>query len=592
MSKFTSQEVEALQKGGNQRARETFLNAWNQQMQRFPDSSNADKIREFIKTVYVDKKYAGGKTSEKPPRGTQDLKNHEDETRRASSYHSYSQSPPYDYQYEERRYGKQAFALTRKAGSDRGLKTSSFLSPSHSSDNGFDGSFSNEGSNGSDIHKYETQAPTFQTGFGFSSPSSESSRDVFNEEISQHNVNTYSDAHTKSAADQVPHSQRTASTSSFGSFNSNSMSFKSVTSENADGPFEPDQSAGTRNNKLATFLSLPHSAVSGTSDGVDLFNSPFVSGTVTSSASAPDLFQLPTTSSTLPTDWFQMTSPFSTLNSDQGFQNLPSPSLDFFSNMPQQHSVGSLNERSSDVVVTEKNEGWATFDVPQLLEPIQNNHISTSATATAGTVPLKEGASLTSVDNLLLSSTTPQWSSFLDSSSIEPLSSIPDKWHESMLNFEAPSNAGTDQSWNAFDTPNEQFPFGKDYQQSSEHGAAPNPSSFADGYLGIRGSEAGALFPATDVKSSNPFDIPYDTDLEPNNEFLDMSSLQAILPNGHMPASFIAAVPDPWFSQNPVTYPTGPQGDLGLYGGPAPSTQIMSVASHEPVAQTGGNPFA
>lgn len=228
------------------------------------------------------------------------------------------------------------------------------------------------------------------------------------------------------------------------------MSFKSVTSENADGPFEPDQSAGTRNNKLATFLSLPHSSVSGTSNGVDLFDSPFVSGTVTSSASAPDLFQLPTTSSTLPVDWFQTSSPFSTMNSDQGSQNLPSPSLDFFSNMPQQHSVGSLNERSSDIV-TEKNEGWATFDVPQIMEPSQGNHISTSATATAaatttaGTAPLKEGISLTSIDNLLLSNTTPEWSSFLDSSPIEPHSSIPDKWHESMLNFEAPSNAGSDQ---------------------------------------------------------------------------------------------------------------------------------------------------
>lgn len=31
-------------------------------------------------------------------------------------------------------------------------------------------------------------------------------------------------------------------------------------------------------------------------------------------------------------------------------------------------------------------------------------------------------------------------------------------------------------------------------------------------------SQAGALFPATDVKSSNPFDTPFDTDLEPNNE--------------------------------------------------------------------------
>lgn len=247
--------------------------------------------------------------------------------------------------------------------------------------------------------------------------------------------------------------QRTASTSSFGSFNSNSMSFKSVTSENADGPFEPDQSAGTRNNKLATFLSLPHSAVSGTSNGVDLFDSPFVSGTVTSSASAPDLFQLPTTSSTLPVDWFQTSSPFSTLNSDQGSQNLPSSSLDFFSNMPQQHSVGSLIERSTDVVA-EKNEGWATFDLPQILEPSQGNHISTSATATttttAGTVPLKEGVSLTSVDNLLLSNTTPQWFSFLDSSSIETLPSVPDKWQESMLNFEAPSNAGTDQVRNKF----------------------------------------------------------------------------------------------------------------------------------------------
>lgn len=81
------------------------------------------------------------------------------------------------------------------------------MSPSHSSDNGFEGSFSNEGSNAGDIYKYETQAPSFQTGFGFSSPSSESSRDVFNEEISHHNVNTYSDAHSKSVADQVPHSQ-------------------------------------------------------------------------------------------------------------------------------------------------------------------------------------------------------------------------------------------------------------------------------------------------------------------------------------------------------------------------------------------------
>lgn len=33
--------------------------------------SNADKIREFIKNVYVDKKFTGGKSSERPPRDSQ-----------------------------------------------------------------------------------------------------------------------------------------------------------------------------------------------------------------------------------------------------------------------------------------------------------------------------------------------------------------------------------------------------------------------------------------------------------------------------------------------------------------------------------------
>lgn len=45
-------------------------------------------------------------------------------------------------------------------------------------------------------------------------------------------------------------------------------------------------------------------------------------------------------------------------------------------------------------------------------------------------------------------------------------------------------------------------------------------------------------------------------------QFLDMSSLQAVLPNGQMHTSFIGGVTDPWFAQNPVTpyTPAGPQG--------------------------------
>lgn len=37
----------------------------------FSACSKVDKVREFIKDVYVDKKYAGGNTSDKPPRDLQ-----------------------------------------------------------------------------------------------------------------------------------------------------------------------------------------------------------------------------------------------------------------------------------------------------------------------------------------------------------------------------------------------------------------------------------------------------------------------------------------------------------------------------------------
>ena len=37
----------------------------------FSYCSNVDKIREFIKNVYVERRYAGGKTTDKPPRDVQ-----------------------------------------------------------------------------------------------------------------------------------------------------------------------------------------------------------------------------------------------------------------------------------------------------------------------------------------------------------------------------------------------------------------------------------------------------------------------------------------------------------------------------------------
>ncbi|KAM0953904.1 putative Arf GTPase activating protein [Dioscorea sansibarensis] len=202
MSKFTLKEVEALQKGGNQRAREIFLKDWDLQRMMLPDYSNTEKIREFIKHVYIDKKFAE-RTS------TESLKNHEDH-RRSRSYHSYSQSPVYDNQYDERRNGKKYGMLTRKPGSDRGyeVKISSILrSPGRSPKQRHE-------------EKYTNKMAVAVTPFRFGRNSS----------------NFLHDQDAKSNVHQdlngIPRMLRTTSSSSIGSFASESISLRSVNSAN------------------------------------------------------------------------------------------------------------------------------------------------------------------------------------------------------------------------------------------------------------------------------------------------------------------------------------------------------------------------
>jgi hypothetical protein len=69
MAKFTAQEVTALQEGGNERAREVFFKEWDPQRNGYPDSSNVDKLRNFIKHVYVERRYTGERSTDRPPRG-------------------------------------------------------------------------------------------------------------------------------------------------------------------------------------------------------------------------------------------------------------------------------------------------------------------------------------------------------------------------------------------------------------------------------------------------------------------------------------------------------------------------------------------
>jgi len=103
MAKFTSQEVASLQGGGNERAKEIFLKEWDQQLSSFPDSSNVERLRAFIKHVYVDRRYTGDRNAGKPPKSIRDESY---EQRRPETFRSGSQSPSYrdmiDRRYSER----------------------------------------------------------------------------------------------------------------------------------------------------------------------------------------------------------------------------------------------------------------------------------------------------------------------------------------------------------------------------------------------------------------------------------------------------------------------------------------------------------
>nr|GMD46487.1 probable ADP-ribosylation factor GTPase-activating protein AGD14 [Ipomoea batatas] len=534
MAKFTSQEVESLQNGGNQRARETYLKNWDPQRQRLPANSNVEKVREFIKNVYVDKRYAGAQSMDRPPRGTQvtflnlvdydftcqNFRGHVDETRRASSYHSYSQSPPYDFQYEERLYGKHGPVLTRKPGSDRGLyegKFSSFSSPSHLSDQAYEDRFANEGSN--------PRASDFSVSSGgdpFRSEQISVSEDCFI-------LMWLPSVHVR---DSVFLSPRTASLGSFGSLE-NSLSINSASSfDLLDTGSEPEQSVKTHHNKLSPLPSLPRSSV-------DLSSAPATSQTIPSVSNIAHLTQSSATSSL---DLFQH-SPISTDQTPAGpsgdntlknegwatfdmpqhtapagseeFTQVTTPfpdanSLNLFSGMPQQQSDALSNKSSSDAVI-HKNDGWAAFDMPQHTAPIGADTLGNYS-------PLLSLLQDPSVQVASL-----QWKAFENSS--DGLASLSAQSSNQQVGGHELAN---NKSTNPFDLPSHLIIVVEKtrdvlYQSS--------------------------IFPSGSCSTSVYFG---DISMEGIPEFECILGDVSALPNGELPTSFVGDVSGPWFAQDSV----------------------------------------
>ncbi|KAH7677512.1 putative GTPase-activating protein [Dioscorea alata] len=457
MSKFTLKEVEALQKGGNQRSREIFLKDWDLQRMMLPDNSNTEKIREFIKHVYVDKKFAERMS-------TESLKNHEDH-RRSRSYHSYSQSPVYDNQYDERRNGKKYGMLTRKPGSDRGyeVKISSILhSPDQLPKQMHEAKYTN---------KMAVAVSPFK--FGRNSPNFLDDQDA--------KSNVHQDLNG------IPRMLRTASSSScIGSFASESISLRSVNSANfTDTSTEHKHLSRTRSAEIPAASSLIRS-------------------------SSTSIYLVPT--------------------------------VDLFTEItPQPSSANSVSQKFLKDRVSE-NDQWATFDTP--------NHTEYA------TLP----------------------------NDIHPFVSAP--WHVS------PNE--TSQPWNAF---------GDDIE-SSNHSLFLHNAPFSNPYAEIKVKEdhvengfgtsvvpsvSSSILPsmvntAWERKSTNPFELPYTSELESDYEFFDMNDLRAALPNPYTSMGLPGGFPEPWIPQNSTTPFISP--------GQLPGQQLMNIHSQAPVASVGGNPFA
>ncbi|GLU10239.1 hypothetical protein SLE2022_270580 [Rubroshorea leprosula] len=100
MARFTAEEVTALQTGGNERAREIYFKNWDVQRNSLPDGSNLQRLRDFIRNVYVDRKYTGERTDKLPMLR---LAKSEDfsGSRKLGSYFD-AKSPSYEDRYEQK----------------------------------------------------------------------------------------------------------------------------------------------------------------------------------------------------------------------------------------------------------------------------------------------------------------------------------------------------------------------------------------------------------------------------------------------------------------------------------------------------------
>ncbi|KAL3532426.1 hypothetical protein ACH5RR_005947 [Cinchona calisaya] len=234
MAKFTSQEVSALQGGGNASAKEIYLKEWDPQRQSLPDGSNVERLRDFIKHVYVERRYSGERSFEKPPRAKMGETEVSNEHRRMDSFQSGSRSPPYD-DVNERRYSDRPSPGGRSPDYEQDNRQYDKRSPAHAEvvndwrrEDRFGNGRRSEGNRVSDGGSKLDRSPDRQRDIDASIPPVvRPVRDILGENVSPLRVlEPPKDNGPRSAADGSIRTQRTASSSSLASSNGNPAEIK------------------------------------------------------------------------------------------------------------------------------------------------------------------------------------------------------------------------------------------------------------------------------------------------------------------------------------------------------------------------------
>ncbi|CAO2195042.1 unnamed protein product [Urochloa humidicola] len=236
----------------------------------------------------------------------------------------------------------------------------------------------------------------------------------------------------------------------------------------------------------------------------------------------------------------------------------PPPPIDLFAGFDQELPHLSSVQQIPSAAPLPANGGWAFFDAQHgSLTSVSNVQAQVPAALppSDGVIGINQSTLPTSPPNAIGSQSTP---------------SMMDNWSLNAEEVKISVPKENSQSWNAFgestqSLSNNLFTFSTMSQVTPHQFTTPGAS-----YIESRYPQDGVV--PHPGKSTNPFDIAFESDVGTNDMFMDLTSLQETLPDPHTTTDYSGGLTQPWISQNSTMpyIPSGPQGGLSYMAGQDP----------------------